>query len=98
MFVTKESHEVVTAVNLTLSVDEAKELSALLYAVAVNYSTDTFDSIAANIDDELGGTVEVFVKDENGEFGPEEHESGGCGCGAAVASIFSDDEAAETGY
>jgi hypothetical protein len=80
--VSKDSHEVVDAIHLRLSVDEAKELAALLYGVPVNYVTSTFGDIAHLIDEELGGTVAIYFVDENGKYGPlkEEETTGGCGC------------------
>ena len=80
--VSKESHEVVDAINLRLSVEAAKELAALLYGVPVNYVTSTFDDIAQLIDKELDHEADVYFVDENGEYGPSMGETtGGCGCG-----------------
>ncbi len=81
--VSKESHEVVDAINLRLSPDAARELAALLAAVPVNYVTSTFDDITFQIDKELGFDAAYYSGDENGEYGPlkEEPQSGGCGCG-----------------
>lgn len=81
--VSKESHEVIDAINLRLSPDAAKQLAGLLTAVSVNTTTDVFDTIAEGIAEQFFYDVPEYVVDENGEFGPVPDEPSimGCGCG-----------------
>ncbi len=96
--VSKESREVVDAINLRLSPDAARELAALLAAVPVNYVTGTFDDIAFQIGEEFGFDVAYYSVDENGEYGPvkEEPQSGGCGCGQSYPEDSDDLEFGES--